>query len=393
MRPNSKQLSYSFALILVMLLFNACSEQSMVTTAVEKPVETVSVENGILVFPSSESFQTLGNTSSFNPDLYDFETLNEGGNNSDKLRPVLYQGRIEKEEVDANQPITISPKLAAMLNKDGMVIIGNDVLRMTRDFVFKTDRTRIEELKNLEKLSLLATNFINTAQKQTANGSIRQTLDNIEIIPVMRSSSEEPCDQIGGELGDPCNNDDGPGSGGNPGSGGSGTTQNNYIDIANDLYNTETHVYHYHHERRLVFKTVVELNYFSIVVESYSENDRRRNQLFGAAWDDEEANLLNVGAFKILLQRRPLTGPFIYLPYDATIDPMVNTFNVATIQTSALVNRHSLMNTQTGFLDTDYRYKTEDIQSIHYLFEERGNDTFRIIRRTQLQRIDYSHAF
>lgn len=69
-----------------MLLFNACSEQSMVTTAVEKPVETVSVENGILVFPSSESFQTLGNTSSFNPDLYDFETLNEGGNNRDISR-------------------------------------------------------------------------------------------------------------------------------------------------------------------------------------------------------------------------------------------------------------------------------------------------------------------
>lgn len=365
----------------------------MVTTAVEKPVETVSVENGILVFPSSESFQTLGNTSSFNPDLYDFETLNEGGNNSDKLRPVLYQGRIEKEEVDANQPITISPKLAAMLNKDGMVIIGNDVLRMTRDFVFKTDRTRIEELKNLEKLSLLATNFINTAQKQTANGSIRQTLDNIEIIPVMRSSSEEPCDQIGGELGDPCNNDDGPGSGGNPGSGGSGTTQNNYLDIANDLYNTETHVYHYHHERRLVFRMEVELNYFLLSVISESHNDRRQNNIFGANWPDEHANLINAGAFKILLERRQF-GPTIFQLFDATNAPGIVTYNVSTIQSQARINAHNIRTISGYFLEHDvYEYKTNDIQSIHFVYEERGNDTFRIIRRTQLQRIDYSHAF
>lgn len=66
-----------------MLLFNACSEQSMVTTTIEKAEETLSVENGMLVFPSSEYFQTLGNTSSFNVDLYDFESLNVGRNNTD----------------------------------------------------------------------------------------------------------------------------------------------------------------------------------------------------------------------------------------------------------------------------------------------------------------------
>jgi len=376
------------------LIISACSEQSIVPTSTEISTDAkITVVDGILAFPSSESFQENGNNPGFSSGLYDFEALDKADNNNDQLSRYIHKDKITKEVISADRPITISAKLASMLNKDGMVIIGDEVIRLTRDFVFKTDKSRVESLKDLDKLSEIALNFINTSQKVSSNGSLRQVQDNIEIAPVMRSISEEPCDQIGGELGDPCNNGDGPGGGG-PGGGGPGNTQNNYVDIANTLYQTENHYYEYHHERRLHFRTEVELNYIGLTVNSFTFNDRRRNHILGARWDNEDANLMNAGIYKLLLKRFRI--PMTWQPYDLTNSPEFtnhySAYSISSIQSSAVIGIHSLLVPMSIVLDPIYDYKTEDIQSIHFLYEERGNDTFRFIRRTQLQRLDYSYA-
>lgn len=150
----------------------------------------------------------------------------------------------------------------------------------------------------------------------------------------------------------------------------------------------------YHHERRLHFRIEVELNYIGLTVNSFTFNDRRKNHILGARWVDEDANLMNAGVYKLLLKR--FRAPMTWQLYDLTTSPeFTNHYSassISSIQSSAVIGIPSLMVPMSIVLDPIYDYKTEDIQSIHFLYEERGNDTFRFIRRTQLQRLDFSYA-